>query len=51
MQIRKFLLIDPQIANFVGEPIRKLQIRKFSTIRQREFNIFFLIPSLNSKTI
>jgi hypothetical protein len=32
--------MNPQIANFVGEPIRKLQIRKFSTIRQRELNIF-----------
>jgi hypothetical protein len=29
-----------QIRKFVGEPVRKLQIRKFFTIRQRELNIF-----------
>ncbi len=40
MRVRKFLLIDLQIANFVSEPVRKLQIRKFSTTRQRELNIF-----------
>jgi hypothetical protein len=51
-QIRKFLrYASPQIsvdwsancksANFVGEPIRNLQIRKFSTVRQRELNIYF----------
>jgi hypothetical protein len=51
MRVRKFLLIDLQIANFFGELVRKLEIRKFSTIRQRELNIFFKIPSLYSKTI
>ncbi len=50
MRVRKFLLIDLQIANFVSEPVRNLQIRKFSTIRQRELNIFLKIPSLYSKT-
>ncbi len=50
-QIRKFLrYASPQIsfhwssnyksANFVGEPVRKLQIRKFFTIREKELNIF-----------
>jgi hypothetical protein len=27
-------------ANFVVKPVRKLQIHKFSTVRQRELNIF-----------
>ncbi len=40
MRVRKFLLFDLQIAYFVSEPVRKLQIRKFFTIRQRELNIF-----------
>ncbi len=56
-QIRKFLrhasqqISNPQISfdlsanrksiNFLGEPVRKLKICQFSTIEQREWNIFF----------
>ncbi len=45
MRVRNFFF-DPQIANcksanFVAEPVHKLQIRKFYTVRQRKFNMFF----------
>jgi hypothetical protein len=36
-QIRKFVIINPQIANFLGfpGPVRKSQIRKFAGKKQR----------------
>jgi hypothetical protein len=34
-QDRKFLVINPQIPTFLGEPVRKLQIGKFSIMGKR----------------
>jgi hypothetical protein len=34
-QDRKFLVINPQIPTFLGEPDRKLQIGKFSIMGKR----------------
>ncbi len=51
-QLRKFLFIElqSQIRKFLSWAVRKLQILRFFTIRQREWNILFF-PSLYSKTI